>query len=98
MQRTINRTAHRGNGGRLGENYDAGARLVFYPQYTPFYRFLQPLRRLARRAMMRAGMALTGAGESVATWGQWLGARLGLALAVAGDHLAAAALRWECKQ
>jgi len=98
MQRArIKQTAHRGNGGRLGENDNAGA-VVFYPQYKPKVKLWQPLRRLARRAMMRAGMALTGAGESVATWGQWLGARLGLWLVVAGDRLAATALLWECEQ
>jgi len=46
--------------------------------------------------MMRAGLALTGAGERLGSWGQLTAARLALGLAIAGDRLAAAALRWEC--
>ena len=97
MPKCIKRTAHRDNGGRLGENYDGGRGHSFsYPQYKGFSRIVQSLARVLRRAMMRAALALTGAGERVATWGQWLGERLGLALIIAGDRLAAAALAWEC--
>jgi len=85
--------AHRGNGERRVEN-DAGA-VVFCPYYTRKKARLQSP-NWRGRACMRLALALTGAGEGVAAWGQWLAARLGLALVVAGDHLAAAALRLEC--
>lgn len=54
MQAIISETAHRGDGGRGGN--ERGARFISYPHYTPSFPVVQSKRRHPRLA--RAGYAV----------------------------------------